>query len=214
MTITLIIIIVTALVSFASLGNKQLESDLIFSPPAVTYRNQWYRFITCGFIHANIPHLLFNMYALYLFGESVEKSFMYIFGDAPGKLLYLALYLTSLITCLLPTYAQHKDNYGYASLGASGAVSAVTFCFMFMAPLEKIGLIFIPFFTIPAFLFGPLYLIVSSVMAKKNYDNINHSAHFWGAIYGIVFFIVTAFLLSNFNPLTNFVYQVRSYFHL
>lgn len=212
MTLTLIIICITAVISFMAFNNGKLMDDLIFTPPAITYRNQWYRFITCGFIHADILHLAFNMYALYLFGTAVERNFMMIFGTMPGKLIYLALYFTSLITCLLPTYAQHKENYGYRSLGASGAVSAVAFCYMFLTPTSGIGLIFIPFITIPAFIFAPAFLVISSVLAKRGHGNINHSAHLWGAVYGIAFLIVTSLILTNFNPLTYFVQQVTSYF--
>lgn len=213
LTFTLIIIAVTVVVSVMAFSNARLQDDLIFTPPAITYRNQWYRFITCGFIHADIAHLFFNMYALYLFGSSVEMYFMEIFGAQAGKLVYLLLYLTSLVTCLLPTYSQHKENYGYRSLGASGAVSAVAFCYMFLSPLAGIGIIFIPIH-IPAFIFAPLYLIISSVMAKRNSDNINHSAHFWGAVYGVAFLIVTSVVLTDFKPVTNFIYQIRSYLHL
>ncbi|RXK87158.1 rhomboid family intramembrane serine protease [Filimonas effusa] len=212
MTLTIIIICITAVISFTAFSNAKLMDDLIFSPPAVTYRNQWYRFITCGFIHADMLHLLFNMYALYLFGSSIEADFMRIFGEMPGKLLYLGLYITSLVISLLPTYAQHKENYGYRSLGASGAVSAIAFCAMFLSPRSGIGLIFVPFITIPAFIFAPLFLIVSSVLAKKGHGNINHSAHLWGAIYGIAFLIVTSLVLTDFNPITYFVEQVRDFF--
>lgn len=212
MTLTLIIICITAVTSFMAFGNGKLMDDLIFTPPAVTYRNQWYRFITCGFIHADMLHLAFNMYGLYLFGTAVERNFIMIFGDMPGKLVYLALYFTSLITCLLPTYTQHKENYGYRSLGASGAVSAVAFCYMFLTPTSGIGLIFIPFVTIPAFIFAPLFLIISSVLAKRGHGNINHSAHLWGAIYGIAFLIVTCLVLTNFNPISYFIRQVTGYF--
>jgi len=73
MSITLIIIIVTVITSFASFSNQTLMDKLIFYPPAVSERNEWYRFITCGFIHADIGHLVFNMYALYLFGDGPKS---------------------------------------------------------------------------------------------------------------------------------------------
>lgn len=184
--------------------------DLIFYPPAISEQNQWYRFVTCGFIHADIAHLFFNMFALYMFGDYIEKAFLQIFGDR-GELLYIVLYITSLFACLLPTYMQHKDNYYYRSLGASGAVSAVVFAFMFLFPTQGIGLFFIPVF-IPGFIFGPIYLIISSVLAKRGGSHINHSAHFWGAVYGVVFLIVTSYALSDFNLVQNFIAEVRGYF--
>lgn len=209
MTITIVIIAVTVVTSVLAFYNQRLTDDLIFDPPAITYRKQWYRFVTCGFIHADFPHLAFNMFSLYIFGEEVERLLMQIFGDK-GKLVYILLYLTSLITCLLPTYSQHKDNYGYRSLGASGAISAIAFCFMILLPVQGIGLIFIPIY-IPAFIFAPLYLITTSVLAKQGNSHINHSAHLWGAIYGVAFLIVTCYALSDFKVIENFTYQVSTY---
>ncbi|HKZ68018.1 MAG TPA: rhomboid family intramembrane serine protease, partial [Chitinophagaceae bacterium] len=68
LSITLIIVIVTALVSIGAFNNQKIMEDLIFYPPAVSQRNQWYRFFSCGLIHADWGHLIFNMLALYLFG--------------------------------------------------------------------------------------------------------------------------------------------------
>ena len=80
-TITISIVLLTAVISFTAFSNEKVMDDLIFYPPSITNRNQWYRFITCGFIHADIMHLVFNMYSFYLFGDIVEKSFGFIFQD-------------------------------------------------------------------------------------------------------------------------------------
>ncbi|RYF96991.1 MAG: rhomboid family intramembrane serine protease, partial [Chitinophagaceae bacterium] len=160
MNITLIIIILTVLISISALSNDKIMNDLIFYPPAVTYQKQWYRFFTCGFLHADYMHLAFNMYGLYIFGKYVEEDFLRLFGDF-GRIAYLLMYLSSLFFCLLPTYMQHKTNTNYRSLGASGAVSAVIFAFILLNPLIPMGLLFIPV-RIPGFLFGLLYLVISS----------------------------------------------------
>lgn len=209
-SITIVILILTCIVSFTAFSNQKVIDDLIFYPPAITQRNQWYRFVTNGVIHADIAHLAFNMFSFYLFGNFVEKDFLYLF-NVHGKLLFLAMYITALAVCLIPTYFQHKDNYHYRSLGASGAVSAVVFAGIFLNPTIKIGLIIIPPI-IPGFVFGPLYLVLSAYMAKRGGDHINHSAHFWGAVWGIVFVIITCLLLTGFNPITNFLAQVIDYF--
>jgi membrane associated rhomboid family serine protease len=209
-TITIIILLLTCVISFAAFSNEKLVSDLIFYPPAITNRNQWYRFITCGFIHADFMHLAFNMYTFYLFGDMVEKAFVLIFG-ASGKILYTILYFGALVVCLLPTYLQHKDNYHYRSLGASGAVSAVIFVGIVLNPTMGMGIFPIPFH-IPAFIFGPLYLIISAYMAKRGQGNINHSAHIWGALFGIVFIIITCQFMSDFRPVQSFLDQVMGYF--
>lgn len=209
LSITLIIIIITCIISFTAFNNEKVFDDLIFYPPAIANQNQFYRFFTCGFIHANYGHLFFNMYSLYIFGEYVESQFTNVFG-ASGKWLYLLMYVTSLFFCLLPTYSKNKDNYNYRSLGASGAVSAVVFAFIFLEPLRKIGIIFIPFM-IPGFIFGFLYLVISSVFDKRGGGNINHSAHIYGALYGICFLIVTGSIWARYPLLASFIRQVQSY---
>src|SRR5687768_1129374 len=120
LSMNLIIIIVTSLVSFGAFNNQKLTNDLIFYPPAVTAQKQWYRFFSCGLIHADFTHLLFNMLSLFLFGRFVEDAFEQIFGDV-GKWYYLVMYVTALMASLLPTYVKHKNDYYYRSLGASGA---------------------------------------------------------------------------------------------
>ncbi|MFI5187909.1 MAG: rhomboid family intramembrane serine protease [Chitinophagales bacterium] len=209
LSITLIIIIVTTLVSITGFSNHKIIDDLIFYPPAVSQQKQWWRFFTCGLIHADFGHLILNMYALYIFGVSVEKAFVGIFGQY-GGFIYLLMYISALIVCLLPTYRKHKNNYYYRSLGASGAVSAVIFCFILLDPLQKLGLIFIPIM-IPGFIFGTLYLIASSIFEKRSSDHINHSAHIWGALYGIVFLIVAANFFSGYPVLQNFINEIQGW---
>jgi membrane associated rhomboid family serine protease len=208
-SITLVIIIITTLVSIGGFTSPKIINDLIFYPPAVSEQGQWYRFLTCGFIHADIGHLILNMYALYIFGINVEKAFLDIFGQY-GNLIYLLMYVSALIVCLLPTYRKHKNNSYYRSLGASGAVSAVVFCFIMLFPLQKLGLIFFPVM-IPGFIFGILYLVVSSILERRSSDNINHSAHIWGSLYGIIFLVVAANFFSNFPVLQNFGNAVRGW---
>jgi len=206
--ITIIIIIITALVSIGGFSNQKIVDDLIFYPPAITHRNQWYRFITCGLIHADVGHLLFNMLSLYLFGRFVEDGFNQIFNEN-GKWLYLCLYVTSLFVCLLPTYFRNRNNYNYRSLGASGAVSAVVFAGLMLAPDVQVGFFIIPPI-IPGFIFGPLYLLVSALLDRKGGTNINHSAHFWGALYGVLFIIVAG-RLAGFDAIAFFVRGVKNY---
>lgn len=208
-TITLAIVALTCVISFTAFSNEKVINDLIFYPPAISNNNQWYRFVSCGFIHADIMHLAFNMYSFYLFGDMVERAFEAIFGGT-GKVLYLILYIAALAICLVPTYLQHKDNYHYRSLGASGAVSAVIFVGIFLNPTMGLGIFPLPFH-IPGFIFGPLYLILSAYMAKKGHGNINHSAHIWGAIFGIVFLIITCQFLSDYRPVPVFINQVLDY---
>lgn len=210
MTITLIIIIITVLTSIAAFSNDKVYNDFIFYPPAVTYDKQWWRFLTCGLIHADWGHLIFNMYAFYMFGDSVEGTFVHIFAQK-GKLLYLLLYITALAACLLPTYSKHKNDSSYRSLGASGAVSAVIFAYILLNPLQGIGIIFIPGIHLPAFIFGLLYIVISSWLDKRGGGNINHSAHIFGGLYGIAFLILAGYLFSDYHVLQEFVEKVQGY---
>lgn len=212
MSVTIIIIILTVLISLSAEGNNRIKSDLAFIPTEIYYQKQWYRFITGAFVHGNYIHLAFNMYALYLFGQLIEESFAGIFG-VTGKLVYALLYVTAEIACNLPNYAKHKEDHRFSSVGASGAISAVSFCFMVLYPATKIGILFLPpDLGLPAFIFAPLYLIATHYMAKQQYSRIDHTAHFWGAVYGVVFLVVIGYFLAHVNVLSNFIYQVSAYF--
>ncbi|HEX7845469.1 MAG TPA: rhomboid family intramembrane serine protease [Chitinophagaceae bacterium] len=211
-SITLIIIIVTCIVSFSAFSNQKIIDDLIFYPPAIK-RGQWYRFFSCGLIHADIGHLLFNMVALYLFGagqhkNGVEYQFIAIFGEK-GKWIFLLMYVLALLASLIPTYFKTKDSYHYRSLGASGAVSAVVFAMILLQPLSMLGLFIIPI-KFAGFLFGIIYLFVSHWLDRKGTDNINHSAHIFGAIFGIGFTIIACQYFSEYPVLDAFVYQIKN----
>jgi membrane associated rhomboid family serine protease len=213
MSITLIIIIITVLVSYSALNNTKIDNDLIFYPTSINYSRQWYRFFSHGLIHANWLHLGLNMYALYLFGRTVEDKFTYTVFQEKGKLMFLLLYVSALFFAALPLYLKHKDDSGYAARGASGAVAAVVFAFILLDPVRGIGIILIPVY-IPGFIFGFLYLGLSAYMDKRGGGNIAHGAHFWGSVYGLIFVIVMAGLFSDYPVLRMFVEQVKDYLHL
>ena len=121
MSVTIIIIAITVIVSLFAFSSLKVREDLIFYPAAITQQNQYYRFITYGFIHADLSHLFFNMYAFYLFGGVCEDFFINIFGNS-GKLLYVLMYFLALIVCVIPDFMKYHGNPNYRSLGASGAV--------------------------------------------------------------------------------------------
>lgn len=208
--ITLVIVIVTCLVSIGGFSQQKIIDDLIFYPPSVK-RGQYYRFISHGFIHADVLHLAFNMIALYSFGEGLEKvfSFSCVFGQL-GKLFYLLLYLTALIIASLPDYIRYKDLYHFKSLGASGAVSAIIFSMLVFFPQTPVGLIFLPI-RVPGYIFAIVYLAITVYLDRRGGGHINHSAHFWGAAYGIVFTLVFCRLFADsFDVYDNFMTQLRS----
>jgi membrane associated rhomboid family serine protease len=183
--ITISIIIITCLVSIAGFSNSKIIDELIFWPPAITNHQQYYRFVTCGFIHANYMHLAFNMFTLYFFGRVMEVYYMGQLGLE--HYYFFILYIGALIVSVLPTYFKQKNNYNYRSLGASGAVCAVLFAFVLLRPWTTISVLFIP---VPAIIYAVLFLGYSVYMSRKGGDYINHDAHFWGASFGVVFTII------------------------
>jgi len=185
---TYILIGLTVMVSLAAWNNGALMSTLIMNPYSVQKRNQWYRLITSGFIHQDQMHLIFNMISLYCFGRAVEMVFAQVFG-ASGTNYFVALYLLAIVISDIPTLIKHRENPRYNSLGASGGVAALIFAFIIFLPLENIYLFFgIP---VPGFILGTLYVIYSWYQGRKSNDNINHDAHLYGAIFGVLFCAIT-----------------------
>ena len=179
-SLTVLIIAVTVLVSWLAFNNPRLLDRLILWPPAIARQHQYDRLVTHGFIHADFQHLLFNMITLYFFGRLVEQWFVpYI-----GRIGFVLFYLSAIVVAILPTYLRHYADTRYRSLGASGAVSAVLFTFILVQPWSLIFVFFLP---VPAIVYGALYVGYSVWMEKHGQDNVNHSAHLWGAAYGIAF---------------------------
>ncbi|HVU57346.1 MAG TPA: rhomboid family intramembrane serine protease [Puia sp.] len=183
-TITYSIIVLTALISVTAFNNPRIMDDLIFWPPAINIRHQYYRFITCGLIHADFVHLLFNMLTLFFAGCGLELYYRGHLGLQ--HYWYLVLYVSAVIVANIPSYLKRRDDYNYRSLGASGGVCAVLFAFILIAPWNPVYLYFIK---MPAILYAVLFLAFTIYMSKRGGDNINHDAHLWGAIYGVLFTI-------------------------
>lgn len=187
---------ITLAFSIMAFSNDQLYGKMILHPYSVARKQNVFTVITSGLIHADWMHLAFNMFSLYAFAFQLE---VYM-----GHWQFGVLYITSLILSDLPTIAKHKNDYGYHSLGASGAVSAVIFGFILYAPFESLYIL--PFgrlLPIPAVVFGLLYLVYCHFASKHARDNINHDAHFYGALCGL---FITAILHPEILP--QFVQQI------
>ncbi len=180
------IIIVSVIFSLLAFNNAIIFNKYLFSPYACFHYNQYYRIFTHAFLHGDYAHLGFNMFALYMFGQIVEEqSFPQLFGEK-ALFYYILLYVGGIIFSSLFEFFKQRNNTAYSSVGASGAVNAVVFSAILINPTMGMGIIFIPVF-IPAWLFGILFLTYSWYMAKRGGDNIGHNAHFFGAIFGLVF---------------------------
>ncbi|HEY2344957.1 MAG TPA: rhomboid family intramembrane serine protease [Xanthomonadaceae bacterium] len=180
---TLILIALTCVVSFVAFDNEKLMASLIFWPPAITKNHDYSRLLTYGFVHANGMHLLFNMFTLYFFGRAMEG----FVGEHLGIYGFVFFYLSALVVSILPTYLRHREDAQYRSLGASGAVSAVLFAFILLRPWSTILVFALP---VPAIVYAVFYLGYTIWRDRVQTDRVNHSAHLWGAVYGIVFMVL------------------------
>lgn len=179
-----VIIGITALVSYLSWQNEKLFNKLLLSPYAMIRNKEYFRIFTHGLLHANWMHLIINMMVFWSFGRVLLYNFIVFWGDI-GALLFVLLYVSSIIVSSLYSVSKNKDNYSYSAVGASGAVSAIVFGSIFFEPWNMVY--FFGIIPIPGILFGAIYLVYSYRMSKKGTDNIGHDAHFWGAVYGFIF---------------------------
>ncbi len=205
MFITYIIIAITAVCSILAFNNRALSEKLLFSPYMISNHGQGYRFLSHALVHGDWMHLLVNMFVLLSFGRAVELYFTLFFG-IKGAYLFSLLYLGGIALSSTPSFAKYKSDPSYRAVGASGAVSAVVFSSILIQPLSPIRFVFLPV-DIPAFIFGALYLGYSAYMARKGTDNIGHDAHFYGAIFGLLFTgLLKLSLFADFlNQIKNFM---------
>jgi membrane associated rhomboid family serine protease len=159
-----------------------LERNLL-RPYWVLRKKTYDTIVTCGFIHGDFGHLLFNCLTLFFFGPSLENRI--------GTVKFVLLYFVGLIVSSLGTVWKRRNDPNYASLGASGAILAVLFASIMYFPDRTLYLFFA--LPIPAPLFAVGYLAYSIWASKNSRDNINHDAHLDGALTGILFVMVTDF---------------------
>lgn len=138
---------------------------------------EYFRLLSSGFLHVNTTHLLFNMFTFYFFVNIVVG----MLGTVP----FLGLFLGSLLAGNFFAYYFHfKDSY-YSAVGASGAVTGVLFSALLLYPNIELMLFLIPI-PIPGYLFGIGYILYTLYGMKAQNDTIGHTAHFGGAIGGIL----------------------------
>lgn len=178
---TIIFIITIAISVYALYFKPTLIEKGVLRPYYITRGQKLGTLISNGFLHANGMHLIFNMLTFYFFAFQLEQTI--------GSLNFTIIYFASLIIADIPSIIKYRDNPDYASLGASGAISGIVFSMILFYPLSGMYIFPIPF-PLPAFVFAILYLAWSYYSAKHSEDIINHDAHFWGAIAGIILTII------------------------
>lgn len=178
-----LIMILTIGISLMGLFRSPRIIDMcLFRPYHFLPKRQYDTMILSGFVHADVGHLLFNMFTFYFFAFPMER----FIGTVP----FLILYFFGLVVSHTCTWYKHRNNPGYASLGASGAISAVLFAYIVYFPTTTLMIIPIPV-PIPAFLFAIGYVAYSYWAAKQNTGRINHDAHLCGAVSGLMFVALT-----------------------
>jgi membrane associated rhomboid family serine protease len=145
-------------------------------------KHQYETLVTSGFLHADLPHLLFNAFTFWAFGFSLERAI--------GTPVFVALYLFGLFVSSAGTWLAHRQQPQYASLGASGAILAVLFASIVYTPSQSIIVFPIPL-PIPAPLFAVLYIAYTVWASRQARGRINHDAHLSGALAGVVFVLLS-----------------------
>jgi membrane associated rhomboid family serine protease len=194
-------------------NDRNAMHKYMFHPYSIYHNKEHYRFLTHAFIHGDYMHLMFNCLALLSFGMGVLGNgrglenyyFPLLFGEKLGKVYYILLFTGGIYAASITEYLRNKNNQGYSSLGASGAISSIIFCWIILKPFGKIGLFFIPLYgwIAGALLLGvSLYLIRRKKTTDYN-DNISHESHFWGAIFGVAFITILkpGAMLDFFNQI-------------
>ena len=175
----IIVIAVTVLISYFGFSNRIFFNKNSFNINAIQNK-EYHRFITSGFLHIDSMHLLFNMLSLYFFSS---KTFINLIGTP----VYLLIYFGAILAGGLLGFVIHKNNPNYTAVGASGGVSGMIYASIAIFPTQsEIGLIFLPGISIPAWIFGILYMIYSVYGMKNQLGNIGHSAHIGGAAFGLL----------------------------
>lgn len=199
--ITLALILLNLGISgYAMLEDVRLIDELSFRPVRIQENNEYYRFLTAGFVHGGGAHLAFNMITLYFFGPQLER----ILGPAA----FIVLYFGSELTAHGLTFLYHRTDPHYAAVGASGAISGVLFGFCLYAPLTLLGVMMV--IPMPAIVFAVLYVVIS-VYAIGNTEpgapgGIAHEAHLGGALGGVVLTI----LLDYPRPINAFLREMQT----
>lgn len=185
---TIVFVLTIGFSLYALYKDQSLLQKWVLHPYSMVRENKWYTLITSGLLHGDMMHLMFNMITFFFFAFQLESIV--------GGLNFAIIYFGSMALSDVSTIIKQKDNPGYGALGASGAISGVLFSFILFEPTRSIYMMFIPI-PIPAPVFAIFYLIYCYYAARNSQDFINHDAHLWGALAGIV---ITIALIPQVVP--------------
>lgn len=188
-SVLLIIILITSVISIHGFSDAKLFDKLHFSAYRIKHNKEYYRFVSNVLIHADLTHLLFNMFSLYFLGGMLEDFLISEYNLQIGEMHFILIYILGAVFANSYAYFKHQNRSQYRSVGASGAVSAIIFAAIMWNPGEDLRLLILPI-PIPAFIFGPLYLAFEFWAHKKGNTGIAHDAHIAGAIFGVIYILI------------------------
>jgi membrane associated rhomboid family serine protease len=176
-----VIFVFTVITSIYAFNDQTIYGKFMLHPHSIYRGKSLFTIITSGMIHKDWAHLIFNMISYFFFAFQLEMII--------GHWQFALLYIVSLALSDLPTIIKHKNDYWYHSLGASGAVCAVVFSYILFQPMSKMIIFPLPI-PIPALIYGVLFLVYSAYSARQSKGSINHDAHFYGALTGLMITII------------------------
>lgn len=188
----LLLFIAMFVVSMRGFRDPVFFRKYLFEVSDVKYKKEYYRLITCGFLHVDWMHLLFNAITLYFF-------YSIPFGVL-GEVRFFVLYFVGLGLSGYFSYLIHRNDSGYAAVGASGAVSAVLFSAIVLRP--KLELIIFPIpIPIPGYIFAVAYLLYTTYGMRRSLGNVGHAAHLGGAAAGVLLTLLMEPRAWHLHPL-------------
>ncbi len=176
--------------SFTGFNNRDFMEKYLFSPYLVKHEREYYRFVTHAFLHGDFSHLLFNGVTLFFFGKPFEEYLFDFYGPLPGEIIFWIFVLMAMFASTSISFIRYKDNPNYRSLGLSGVTSAILFAMILLIPNMQIGLLLFPF-PLKGWMFGLIYLAFEIYADRNRKTNIAHDAHISGALFGVVFILIT-----------------------
>jgi membrane associated rhomboid family serine protease len=182
---TLILVIAIGAISVFGFSNQAFLERYGFSAYMADKAKQYDRFFTHAFLHADVNHLILNVIVMVFFAPEVEAVFGFWFGKSLGGPALFIFFMLAAAAASIPDYFKKRHDQNYMSIGASGGVAAIIFSSIVISPMSQIcmygGLCF------PGIIWGAGYLAYSYYQDRNDQKSrINHNAHFWGAIFGVV----------------------------
>ena len=196
-----ILIIMNVVTSYRGFKDPFFYDRYMFKVDPILIGKDYKRLVTSGFLHANWTHLILNMLALIFFSGYIEGYL--------GPVKFLLIYFLSLIGGGLLSLFIHRNHGDYCAIGASGAINGIIFASIAFYPGMQIGLFLIPF-SVPGWLFGLIYIIISIYGIRSQKDNIGHDAHLGGGLTGVLIAILLSPPILVTNTLTLLIITMPS----